>query len=103
MNSLREPVGDPARNRLRRVSTMPCAHVVKTLRGLVVTGSSLALLGTAHQLYNQRLLRRPATDPPPVSVAVSILVPARDEAHRIAPTVRSLLAQDGLVDVEILV
>lgn len=82
---------------------MPGAHVEKTLRGLVVTGSSLALLGTAHQLYNQRLLRRPADDPGPVSAAVSILVPARDEAHRIAPTIRSLLAQEGLVDVEILV
>ena len=35
--------------------------------------------------------------------AVSILVPARDEAHRIAPTIRSLRNQQGLDDVEILV
>ena len=34
---------------------------------------------------------------------MSILVPARDEAHRIAPTIRSLLAQTGLADLEILV
>jgi GT2 family glycosyltransferase len=82
---------------------MPGAHVDKPLRALVVTGSSLALLGTAHQLYNQRFLRRPSADPGPVSAAVSILVPARDEAHRIAATITSLLAQEGLVDAEILV
>ena len=34
---------------------------------------------------------------------MSVLVPARDEAHRIAPTIRSLLAQRGLAEVEILV
>ncbi|MGW0161892.1 glycosyltransferase [Mycobacterium sp. NPDC003323] len=38
-----------------------------------------------------------------MSVPVSILVPARDEAHRIEATIRSLLAQRGLADVEILV
>ena len=34
---------------------------------------------------------------------MSLLVPARNEAHRIAPTIRSLLAQRGLADVEVLV
>ncbi|WP_238888005.1 glycosyltransferase [Mycobacterium sp. IDR2000157661] len=42
-------------------------------------------------------------DPAPVSAAVSILVPARDEAHRITPTVHSLLGQQRLGDAEILV
>ncbi len=82
---------------------MPDQRLEKTLRALVVTGSSLACLGTAHQLVNQRLLRRPPADPPTVTAAVSILVPARDEAHRIAPTIRSLLAQRGLAVAEILV
>ena len=82
---------------------MPDARIAETLRALVVTGSSLAVLGTAHQLLNQRLLRRPPDDPPPVSAAVSLLVPARDEAHRIGPTIRSLLDQRGLADSEILV
>jgi GT2 family glycosyltransferase len=82
---------------------VPDTRLEETLRALVVTGSSLACLGTAHQLINQRLLRRPPTHPPQVLAAVSILVPARDEAHRIAPTIRSLLAQQGLPDAEILV
>lgn len=34
---------------------------------------------------------------------MSLLVPARNEAHRITPTIGSLLAQRGLTDVEILV
>ena len=82
---------------------MPDEPFNKTLRALVVTGSSLACLGAVHQLYNQRVLHRPPADPPAVSAAVSILVPARDEAHRITPTIRSLLAQEGLLDAEILV
>lgn len=36
-------------------------------------------------------------------MTVSLLVPARDEAHRITPTIRSLLAQRGLDDVDIVV
>jgi glycosyl transferase family 2 len=82
---------------------MPDERRTETLRALVVTGSSLACLGTAHQLVNQRVLRRPPADPPQVTAAVSILVPARDEAHRIVPTIRSLLAQQRLLDAEIVV
>jgi hypothetical protein len=82
---------------------VPDDRLTETSRALVVIGSTLACMGTAHQLVNQRLLRRPPEDPPPVATSVSILVPARDEAHRIAPTIRSLLAQRGLSDAEILV
>ncbi|SEH85807.1 Glycosyltransferase like family 2 [Mycolicibacterium rutilum] len=82
---------------------MPPARVAETLRALVVTGSTLACAGTAHQIVNLCLLRRPPEHPPPVTAGVSILVPARDEAHRIAPTIRSLLAQRGLSDAEIVV
>lgn len=66
-------------------------------------GSSLACAGTAHELLNLCLLRRPPRDPAAVTAAVSLLVPARDEAHRIGPTIRSLLGQRGLADAEILV
>ena len=82
---------------------MPFARSTKPRRAVVVTGTSLACLGTAHQLVNQRRLRRPPVDPQPVTATVSLLVPARDEAHRIAPTITSLLGQRGLTDVEIVV
>jgi Glycosyl transferase family 2 len=82
---------------------VPHARPIKTLRAFVAAGSALACIGTAHQLVNLRLLRRAPADPPPVGSAVSMLVPARDEAHRITPTIGSLLAQRDLADVEILV
>lgn len=82
---------------------MPDARLAEILRAVVAAGSALACLGTAHELLNLRLLRRLPDDPAPVVAAVSVLIPARDEAHRIAPTIRSVLAQRGLTDVEVLV
>ena len=73
------------------------------LRVLTVVGSALALVGAVHQQVNLRSLRVPAAEPADVAEPVSVLVPARDEAHRITPTVRSLLAQRGVPDLEILV
>ena len=62
---------------------------------LVRIGTGLALLGTAHTALNAELLRRPETGDASVSrCAVSILVPARDEALNIAACLLSLLAQD---------
>lgn len=69
----------------------------------MTAGSVLAGVGTTHQLINQRLLRRAPAHPARVTAAVSVLVPARNECHRIAPTIHSLLAQRHLEDVEILV
>ena len=74
-----------------------------TLRALVRTGTALAVAGTLHQLVNERHLRTPADRPPAAAERVTVLLPARDEAHRIAPTVRSLLAQTGVPDLEVLV
>jgi hypothetical protein len=82
---------------------VPAARLTETLHALVVTGSALACVGTLHQLVNQRRLRRPPQHPPAVTAAVSLLVPARDEAHRITPTIRSLSAQRGLAEAEIVV
>lgn len=52
-----------------------------------------------------RQIPRPTPSRPPVRVdeRVSILIPARNEAHRITPTLRSVLAQEGVDDLEILV
>ncbi|MEJ2871952.1 glycosyltransferase family A protein [Actinomycetospora sp. OC33-EN08] len=82
---------------------MPAARPSSPRHFLVISGSLLALAGTVHQLVNLTLLRRPPAAPEPVGVPVSVLVPARDEAARIGPTVRSLLAQRGVADLEVLV
>ncbi|HWM58889.1 MAG TPA: glycosyltransferase family A protein [Pseudonocardia sp.] len=67
------------------------------------TGTLLAVAAAVHQVVNLRALREPPAQPPPVAEPVSVLVPARNEASRITPTIRSLLAQTGVGDLEILV
>ncbi len=70
-----------------------------------VTGSALASILSAHALLNTVLLRRAdirSLDVPP-NRPISVLIPARDEAHRIGPTIRSVLACDGVGDLEIIV
>ncbi len=63
---------------------------------------SVGLL-TAHTAVNAFLLRRPARSPSAVDAPVSVLLPVRDEAHRVEPCLRALLAQRGVPDLEILV
>jgi hypothetical protein len=82
---------------------VPDARLAESLRGAVALGSALAWLGTLHELVNLRTLRRPPASPDPVACAVSVLIPARDEAHRIAATIESVLGQRGSADLEILV
>jgi hypothetical protein len=72
-------------------------------RGAVRLGTALAVAGTAHQLGNLRALRVPPARPAVVEEPVSVLVPARDEAARIGPAVRSILDQTGVPDLELLV
>jgi hypothetical protein len=57
---------------------------------------------SAHTVVNARLLRRPAAAP--LTTRTSVLVPARDEAHRIAACLTALLAQnhDGVMEVLVL-
>jgi glycosyltransferase involved in cell wall biosynthesis len=52
---------------------------------------------------NARLEHAPAAHPPTVTERVSVLMPARNEAHRIGPPIASLVAQQGCADLEILV
>jgi len=72
-------------------------------RVAVRAGALLALAGTVHTAVNLRLLRVPPRDPPPVAERVSVLLPLRDEAARVEPCLRGLLAQRGLRDLEVLV
>lgn len=81
----------------------PSPRPARLLARLVRAGSAVAVAGTAHQLVNLRHLRTPPAHPAPVGEAVSVLVPARDEAARIPPTIRTVLAQEGVPDLEVLV
>ncbi|MCG8922993.1 glycosyltransferase family 2 protein [Lentzea sp. CC55] len=77
---------------------------VKRFLGAAVRGAAAgSVAAAAHALVNARLMRVPAANPPQCREAVSVLVPARDEAHRIAPTIESLLAQRGVPGLEIIV
>jgi hypothetical protein len=72
-------------------------------RGLTVLGSGAAVAATAHTAYNLRRLRRPPADPPVATERVSLLLPVRDEAHRVTACLESLLAQENLPDLELVV
>jgi hypothetical protein len=63
----------------------------------VATGTLLAIGLTAHTAWNTRHLRRaPVPEPgdPTGGMRVAVLVPARDEAHRIDPCLNGLISQD---------
>ncbi|SCL23495.1 glycosyltransferase [Micromonospora inyonensis] len=59
---------------------------------------------TGHTLLNAtRWLRRPADRPAEVGEPVAVLLPLRDEATRVTPCLRALLAQRGVPDMRIVV
>lgn len=65
--------------------------------------AAVAGAAAAHAAVNARLLHRPAVPAGPVGIAVSVLLPIRDEAGRIEPCLRALLGQQGVPRLEILV
>jgi Glycosyl transferase family 2 len=77
--------------------------VSRLWRALTWVGSAGAVAATAHTFVNLQALRTPAREPAPVGERVSVLVPARDEAHRIGACLASVLDQVGVPDLEILV
>jgi hypothetical protein len=77
--------------------------VAALARGLVAAGSALAAAGCVHAAWNLRRLREPPADPPPVAEPVAVLLPVRDEADRVEPCLRSLLAQRGVRDLTVVV
>ncbi|MEV4541054.1 glycosyltransferase [Micromonospora echinaurantiaca] len=73
-----------------------------------MSGVLVLLLGvaalTAHTLVNAgRWLRRPAPPPAPVDEPVAVLLPLRDEAARVTPCLRALLAQRGVPGLRVVV
>ncbi len=76
----------------------------RLLWNVVVAGGTARSIYQAQRVWrNARRTLIPPDDPPPVSDRVSVLMPARNEAHRIAPGIRSLVRQQGVDDLEILV
>jgi hypothetical protein len=58
---------------------------------------------TVHTAVNAALLRRPKPQPSHVDEPVSVLLPVRDEAHRVAACLRSVLAQREVADLRVVV
>ena len=73
------------------------------MTGPVQAAGLTAAVLAAHAAANTRLLRSPGRPVQGCARRVSVLVPARDEAARIAPSIRSLLASRGVDDLEVLV
>jgi GT2 family glycosyltransferase len=73
--------------------------------GRLVTraGAALAVAGTVHSLWNLRALRTLPDEPPDVAEHVAVLLPVRNEAHRLEPCLRSLLDQTGVPELQIVV
>jgi hypothetical protein len=72
-------------------------------RAAVLAGSAGAAAGSLHAVVNAVLLRRPASDPQPPRGRVSVLLPVRDEAHRVADCLRALLRQTAADRMELIV
>ena len=77
--------------------------VAVAVAALTRAGTAVAVAGALHAWRNARLLRVPPVDPPPVAEPVAVLLPVRDEEHRVEPCLRALLAQTGVRDLRILV
>jgi cellulose synthase/poly-beta-1,6-N-acetylglucosamine synthase-like glycosyltransferase len=58
-------------------------------------GCLILLALTTHTLVNARLLRKPAPDLPAADLRAAVLLPLRDEAARVEPCLRALLALSG--------
>jgi Glycosyl transferase family 2 len=94
--------GDSARSgRARRWGDR--SPVGRVGRAAVAAGSVLAAAGAVHAAVNAVLLRRPADPPPEAAAGVSVLLPLRNEADRVEPCLRSLLAQTGVARLELIV
>jgi len=69
----------------------------------VAWGAAGAVALAAHGVLNARRLRRAPVDPPASPVRVSVLLPLRNEAHRLEPCLRALLAQRDVPGYEVVV
>jgi len=73
------------------------------MRRLVTLGSLAAVGIAAHTAYNLRELRRPAPVDTDLDEPISVIIPARNEIAHIEATVRSVLAQQRLTHLQVIV
>lgn len=73
------------------------------MTALLLGCAAVVAVLTAHTVVNARRLRRPDARPAGTAEAVAVLLPARDEAARIGPCVRALLAQRGVPRLAVIV
>ncbi len=70
----------------------------------IVTAGTLAAVGiAAHTVYNLRELRRPAPVNADLDEPISVIIPARNEIAHIEATVRSVLAQERVPNLQVIV
>lgn len=83
--------------------TRPLSRRTSLMRALAGAGALTSTAVTAHTLANLRHLRTVEPDRTPVEERVSVLIPLRNEAARVTPTLTALLDQQGVDDLEIIV
>jgi GT2 family glycosyltransferase len=59
--------------------------------------------GTVHSMWNLHVLRTLPDDPREVTENVAVLLPVRNEAHRLEPCLRSVLGQTGVPGLQVFV
>jgi hypothetical protein len=69
------------------------------LRGL----TALSIAGAVHAAVNAALLRRPPARPPVVRRPVTVVLPVRDEEAQVAGCLATVLAQEGVPDLRVVV
>ncbi len=77
--------------------------MVRAWTGLVTVGTVAAVGLAAHTFANLRSLRTPRRPTTPTGEQVSVLIPARNEAGTIQSAVTSVLAQEGVPDLQLIV
>lgn len=83
--------------------TRPLTRRASVLRAIAGAGALTSTAVTAHTLANLRHLRTVEPDSSTIDERVSVLIPLRNEADRVTPTLAALLQQEGLRNAEFLI
>jgi hypothetical protein len=94
-------VSDPRTRSPRRTAARITTRTVTRTATRAAAATAVAL--TAHTAVNVRRLRTPTEPAAPIRERVSVLLPVRDEAERVAECLTRLLAQRQVPQLEILV